>query len=142
MRREQEMEAIMSRNEPSAATWIILTLGFLLPAVSAHATCISPGFNPGVPHFCNGCRYEGTMRMARNETCERPYRPSPGMVVQFLSHRLVQHAKHGIAGLNGTTFAYQPAKGFSGTDDFAIEVNYRDSNNTGKFTVHWNIDVQ
>ena len=65
----------MSRNRLLASTWMLM-LGFLVPVASAHATCISPGFNPGVPHFCNGCRYEGTMTMARNETCERPYRPS------------------------------------------------------------------
>ena len=131
----------MSTNKPFGSTCILALGLFLLPVASAYANCISPGFNPGVPHFCNGCRYEGTMSMARGETCDRVYRPSNGMVVQFLSHRLVQRAKHGIAGLNGTTFAYQPAKEFSGKDDFAIEVNYRDGNDSGKFTVHWNVDV-
>ena len=122
---------------------MILMAGFVLPAAGAHAACVSPGFNPYASHFCNGCRYEGTMSMARDETCERVYQPGPRMgPIDFLGHRVVQRAKHGIAGLNGKTFAYQPGKGYVGTDEFAIEVNYRDGGNTGRFTVHWNVTVR
>jgi hypothetical protein len=45
--------------------------------------------------------------------------------VEFLSSRISQRARHGVAGVNGTTFAYNPCKGFSGADDFMVEVVYR-----------------
>jgi len=132
----------MNNDKSITRAWI-LALGFLVPAAAAHATCVSPGFNPVAAHFCNGCRYEGTMSMARDETCERVYRPNHNMgPIDFVGHRLVQRARHGIAGLNGTTFAYHPGKGYVGKDEFAIEVNYRDGERTGKFTVHWTVTVQ
>jgi hypothetical protein len=122
--------------KPVRPTWI-LAVGFLLAATAAQAACVSPGFNPTASGFCNGCRYEGTMSMARDEACRRDYHPNPHMTrVEFLGHRLVQRARHGIAGLSGLTFAYQPNRGFVGSDDFAIAVNYRQGSETGKFTVH------
>ena len=82
------------------------------------------------------------MTMSRDETCERPYRPRPEIVIEFLGHRVVQRARHGVAGVNGTTFAYAPSKGYVGRDEFTIEVQYRQRNEVGKFSVHWNAVVQ
>ena len=63
-------------------------------------------------------------------------------MVEFFGNRIVQRAKHGIAGANGTTFAYQPSKGYTGTDDFAVEVDFRQGKETGKFVVHFAVTVQ
>ena len=132
---------MLTRVRPALCASIVAA-GCWLLAATAHAECVSPGFNPST-QFCNGCRYEGTMSMARDETCQRVYRPNYQLQkIEFLGHRLVQRARHGIAGLNGTTFAYQPAKGYVGKDEFTIEVNYRDGSQSGKFTVHWTATVQ
>src|ERR1700742_2894154 len=102
------------------AIWYLFALtAATLLAQAAHAECTSPGFNPS-GHFCNGCTYEGTMVVAHDQACERPYRPNTP--ITFLGNRVVQRARHGIAGANGNTFAYMPGKGYVGTDDFAVEV--------------------
>ena len=116
----------------------------LLPVSLARAECVAPGFNPS-GKFCNGCRYEGTMSTSRDQVCERPYKPraDAGMpIVQIIGHRLLQRASHGIAGISGIAMAYAPAKGFVGKDEFTVEVDYRQGNESGKFTVHWNVNVQ
>ena len=114
----------------------------LLPA-AAHAACVAPGFNTS-GKFCNGCRYEGSMTMSRDEVCERPYRgqAATGPIMEVIGHRLVQRAKHGIAGISGTTMAYSPSKGYAGTDEFVVEVDYRQGTDKGKFYVHWSVTVQ
>ena len=125
-----------------------LTVLWLVVPTFARAECVSPGFNPsGV--FCNGCKYEGAMSMSRDQTCARVYSPGgaglgTGTVnpMSILSNRVVQRAKHGIAGANGNTFAYSPGKGYTGTDDFVVEVAYKQGNESGKFTIHWNVTVQ
>ncbi len=115
-------------------------------ATAAHADCAMPGFNPsGV--FCKGCRYEGAISMARDEVCERAYRPlgpSSATVtpVQIISNRIVQRARHGIAGVSSNMLAYTPAKGFVGEDDFVVEANYRQALESGKFTVHFHVTVR
>jgi hypothetical protein len=117
----------------------ILAAAWLVSATTTHAACLSPGFNPtGV--FCNGCRYEGSMSMSRDEACERFYRTQG--TAQFLSNRVIQRARHGIAGANGNTFAYKPAKGYVGPDEFTVKVNYRQGSDVGVFFVHWNVLVQ
>jgi hypothetical protein len=108
---------------------------------AAHAECTSPGFNPS-GHFCNGCAYQGTMIVTRDQACERPYRPNGNTPIQFLGNRVVQRARHGVAGVNGTTFAYMPGKGYTGSDDFTVEVNYRQQGDAGKFRVHFTVTVQ
>jgi hypothetical protein len=121
---------------------IVATTIGLLATTIAHAECNSPGFNTS-GNFCNNCRYEGSMAVTRDQACQRPYRPNPNApMVQFLSNRVLQRASHGIAGVNGTTFAYLPSKGYTGTDEFAVEVAYRQGHDTGKFTVHFNVVVQ
>ena len=111
----------------------------LFSTISLHATCISPGFNPS-NNFCNGCRYEAQMIVTRNEACHRPYRaPAP---IEQTDHRVVKRALHGIAGLNGNTFAYMPNKDFVGKDDFLIEVLFRQNQHYVRFFVHWNVTVQ
>ena len=116
--------------------------GWLLSAMTTHAECVSPGFNP-TGRLCSGCRYEGHMSMAQDQTCERPYRPNSANSAAILSNKLVRPAKHGIAGTNNNTFAYKPGQGYVGKDDFVVEVTFRDlqDNKVGKFQVHWNIDV-
>ena len=111
--------------------------------MTVHAECISPGFNPS-GSFCNGCTYEGLMTMARDQTCERPYHPrnERQAIVQILSNRIVQRAKHGIAGANANTFAYAPSKGYVGKEEFKVEVTYREGQEVRKFFVHWNVVVQ
>ena len=105
---------------------IIAAIGVSLAATVAHAECNSPGFNNSGT-FCNNCRYEGSMAVARDQACQRPYRPNPNYpVVQFLSNRVVQRASHGIAGANGTTFAYMPAKGYSVTVNASTKVCTKD----------------
>ena len=109
----------------------------------AHGECNSPGFNRSPNGFCNGCRYEGSMVVTRDTACERPYRPySGGRAVEIVSNRIVQRARHGIAGASGNTFAYQPQKGYVGTDDFLVEVAYRQDKEAGKFFVHFTVTVQ
>jgi hypothetical protein len=116
-------------------------LGFLvISLVPALAECTSPGFNPG-GDFCNNCRYEAVLTVGRDQACERPYRPNGPAHAAILGNRVVQKAKHGIAGINGNVFAYQPSKGYAGSDDFTVEVNYRQGNETGKFFVHFAVTV-
>jgi hypothetical protein len=121
-----------------------LAVASLLPVSMARAECIAPGFNTS-GKFCNGCRYEGTMSTSRDQVCERPYRwqaPAGTPSLEILGHRVIQRAKHGVAGINGVTMAYAPGKGFVGKDEFAVQVDYRQGSDTGKFTVHWNVTVQ
>ena len=120
-----------------AAAW-------LLPATAAEATCNMPRFNgPSSGPHCNGCQYEGTISMARDEICQRVYQPAPGATpITYTSNRVIQRAKHGIAGANGNTFAYAPGKGFTGTDEFVVEVAYREANTNGKFRVHFVVHVE
>ena len=120
---------------------------WLVMPTAGHAECVSPGFNPS-GRFCNGCRYEGAMSMSRDQTCERVYTPggapgaTPTTPASIVSNHVIQRARHGIAGANGNTFAYSPNKGFAGTDEFVVEVAYKQGSENGKFTVHWNVTVQ
>lgn len=42
--------------------------------------------------------------------------------IQFLGIRVIEHAKHGQAGSNGTTtYAYKPDRGYRGSDFFSLE---------------------
>jgi hypothetical protein len=133
-------------SRPFPASLGLIALWLVLPT-AGHAECVSPGFNPS-GRFCNGCKYEGAMSMSRDQTCERVYTPGGGLgagstnQMSILSNHVIQRARHGIAGANGNTFAYSPNKGFSGTDDFVVEVAYKQGNESGKFTVHWNVTVQ
>ncbi len=114
---------------------------WLSSVIPAHAACVAPGFNPS-GNFCNGCKYEGAMSVARDQVCERPYDSRGSNPIEFLGHGVLDRAKHGVAGLNGTTFAYAPAKGYVGPDEFTIEVAYRQNGQAGKYIVHWNVVVQ
>jgi hypothetical protein len=105
----------------------------------AMAECNSPGFNPG-GNFCDGCTYQGYLSTSRDQPCTRPYFTGAS-VIQLVDHRLVEKARHGVAGLNGNTFAYAPAKSYVGADEFVIEVLYREHDKYGKFHVHWNVSV-
>jgi hypothetical protein len=109
----------------------------------AFAECNSPGFNPTPNGFCNGCRYEGSMVVTRDQACERPYRPHPkGPATEIVGNRIVQRARHGIAGISTNTMAYKPNPGYVGRDEFVVEVAYRQANEPGKFYVHFAVTVQ
>ena len=133
-----------------------IATSFFLPALAAaclsaprtaRAECVSPPFLPGGTPS-NGARYEGVMSTSRSKACERPYQPTaPGgagslNTMVIVSNRVVQHAKHGIAGASSNMWAYQPAAGFTGTDDFVTEARFQRGNEAGTFTVHWTVTVQ
>src|SRR5262245_653644 len=86
-------------------------IGLLLSTTPLRAECFSPGFNP-TGNFCDGCKYEAVMVLKRNQACHRAYRNN--QPVEHTDHRMIARAKHGIAGLNGNTFAYMPNKDFVG----------------------------
>jgi hypothetical protein len=112
-------------------------------AATANATeCNSRGFNP-TNSWCSGCTYEGSMTVQHDQPCERPYRPYPNSPpIEFLDNHITQRAKHGIAGVEGNTFAYAPAKGYVGPDDFTVVMNYRLNKAVSKFFVHFAVTVQ
>jgi len=120
---------------------VLASASWLASLMPSHAVCVAPGFNPA-GNFCNGCKYEGAMSVPRDQVCERPFDSGRANPIEFLGNRVLSKARHGIAGLNGTVFAYAPAKGYVGSDEFAIEVAYRQNGQTGKFIVHWNVTVQ
>jgi hypothetical protein len=120
----------------------------LLPG-AANADCDGPPIFAGGGTFCNGCKYEASVTMARDQTCSRAFSPgarglgaSIANPVEFLGSRISQRARHGVAGVNGTTFAYNPGKGYSGTDDFTVEVAFRQGRESGNFTIHWVVTVR
>jgi len=85
------------------------------------------------------------MSTSRDQVCERPYNQGAvptGPVQEILGHRLVQRARHGIAGVSGVAMAYAPAKGYVGKDEFTVEVDFRQGSEAGKYYVHWNVTVQ
>jgi hypothetical protein len=114
---------------------------WLFPTI-ANAECVAPPINTSGT-FCNGCRYEGAMSMSRDQPCERPYRAGSitYAAVEVFGHRIIQRAKHGIAGVSGATMAYSPAKGYVGKDEFTVEVDFRQGTERGKYYVHWNVTV-
>jgi hypothetical protein len=109
----------------------------------ASATCLMPLLSTN-NRYCDGCRYEGTISLNHNETCERVSQvpQTAGMDYQYVDSRIIQRAKHGVAGANGATIAYQPAKDFVGTDDFAMEMTYRENGKLGKYTAHYVVTVK
>lgn len=114
----------------------------LLCATSARATCLSPPLMGHGGKPCNGCRYEGSMSTSRGQACDRPWITDASDTIIITSNRVTQRAKHGIAGASSNTWAYQPAPGFVGTDDFTTEARFKRDNETGSFVVHWTVTVQ
>jgi hypothetical protein len=122
---------------------LIFALGAcaLFGVSGARAECVSPGvLGPGGKP-CNGCSYEGKMSTTRGQACERPWiiDRTDTMVT---SNRVTRRAKHGIAGANANTWAYQPGPGFVGTDDFTTVAHFKRDGAPGSFTVHWTVTVQ
>src|SRR5579872_7187107 len=120
----------------SAIAWFLL-------AVTAQAACFVPGLPSVTTDYCDGCRYETVIVLDHNEICERAAaQPGRTSEVEYLGIRIVQKAKHGIAGANGVTIAYQPSKDYVGTDDFVTEMTYRENGKTSKFTVHYSVTIK
>jgi hypothetical protein len=119
-----------------------LAASALLCTTAARAACLSPPLlgHGGKP--CNGCRYEGAMSTSRGQACDRPWITDPTDTIAIISNRVTQRAKHGIAGASANTWAYQPAPGFVGTDDFSTEARFKRDNESGSFIVHWTVTVQ
>ena len=113
-----------------------------LYATTARASCLSPPLMGHGGKPCNGCRYEGTMSTTRGQACDRPWITDVSDTIIITSNRVTQRAKHGIAGASSNTWAYQPAPGFVGTDDFTTEAHFKRDNEAGAFTVHWTVTVQ
>src|SRR5215468_6055154 len=123
MQRSNEVEG--ARMSKRIALGVLASVGCLWASV-AYGECNSSYFNPSPSGFCNGCRYESRMVVTRDTACERPYRPyATGRVVEIVSNRVVQRARHGIAGASSNTFAYKPEKGYVGPDEFVVEAAYR-----------------
>ena len=126
--------------------WRLLGIAAVIPCVlaaTASATCLMPLLKTD-NRYCDGCRYEGTIGLNHNETCERVSQVPQilGLDYQYVDSRIIQRAKHGIAGANGATIAYQPAKDFVGTDDFVMEMTYRENGKLGKYTAHYVVTVK
>ena len=94
----------------------LYVLGFLVISLAeCLAECSSPGFNPG-KDFCNNCRYEAVLTVGRDQACERLYRPNGPAHAAIVGNRVVQRARHGMAGVNGNVLAYQPSKSYVGQE--------------------------
>ena len=119
-----------------------LVTSALLCATAARAACLSPPLMGHGGKPCNGCRYEGSMSTSPGQACDRPWITDASDTIIITSNRVTQRAKHGIAGASSNTWAYQPAAGFVGTDDFTTEAHFKRDNETGSFTVHWTVTVQ
>jgi hypothetical protein len=109
---------------------------------SANAACFIQG-SFGSTSPCNNCSYESGIITPHDQPCERNYWVGGGYVsVEFLGNKVVQPAKHGIAGTSGNGMAYMPAKGYVGPDDFKVAVDFRDRAGVGKFYIHFNVTVR
>ena len=121
--------------------FLSLAASALLCATAARAECVSPGLLGRGGKPCNGCRYEGTMSTTRDHACDRPWITDASDTIVITGNRVTQRAKHGIAGASTNTWAYQPAPGFVGTDDFTTEAHFKRESESGSFTVHWTVTV-
>jgi hypothetical protein len=99
------------------------------------AGCQTQGF---LMSLCDGCSYEWQMNVEKNTPCAHNVR-NPGNVA-FESFRVARPARHGVAGMRTGGFAYSPPKDFSGQDDFAFEIRFRDRGNQ-LGTVRFNVAV-
>lgn len=57
-------------------------LAALTMSWSAHANCISPGFNP-LGNFCNRCKYEGSMTLTRDPAFAGASRPAEWCTIRL-----------------------------------------------------------
>ena len=117
----------------------LVAIGFLWP-VHARAECTSAGITNF--SFCNNCRATGVIAVDRDHTCERPLNPRANDGSQIDSVRISRQAKRGRAGMNGYSLAFNPAKGFVGTDQFEIEVNWRRASEAGKVFITFDVTVR
>jgi hypothetical protein len=120
----------------------LAVIASVLMAGSADAACfVQPAFGNTNP--CNNCSYESGIVTTRDQACERGYSAAGGNVTaEFLSNKVVEHAKHGVAGTSGNGMAYMPAKGYAGPDDFKVAVDFKDRTGVGKFYIHFNVTVK
>ena len=112
-----------------------------LAGPSAHAACFASNLLPTAGMtLCDGCRYQGALSMDKNETCERPALSYGNM--QFHGGRIIERAKHGVAGASGTIVAYQPAKNYVGPDEFVVEITGKKDDAPVKYTVRYVVTVK
>jgi hypothetical protein len=96
--------------------------------------------------FCDGCKYQASILVSRNETCER-YNAQPALghaaiIVEFIDGRIAERAKHGVAGANGNVVAYKPDKDYVGSDEFVKEVVFRQNGKLGRYQVRYFVTVK
>jgi len=70
--------------------------------------------------LCSRCTFETFKRTKRDTPCEIPISLGSAADV-LLSQHLVSRPSHGVAGQSGSAYAYSPAKGFVGQDNFKME---------------------
>jgi len=128
----------------SFAALLSMAVLWCLALTTARAECNIPWFV--TTSYCDGCQYDGTITLNRNETCERAFQQpgarGPAGDVLYLASRIIQRARHGIAGASGNVVAYRPAKDYVGTDDFVMKMTFNQYGKLGKFTTHYAVTVK
>ena len=129
----------------SVAAWLLFGAVWGATISTARAECNVGWFAEVTNGYCDGCQYKGTIDTGRNQDCERAFQ-QPGVRknedVVYLGARILQRAKHGIAGASGATVAYHPNKDFVGTDQFVLEMSYKQNGKPGKFTARYDVNVK
>jgi len=82
----------------------------------------------GIPvNPCKRCRIAGTISTHRDQSCIRGIRENNANNV-ILGFSVAKQAAHGRVATSGSSFTYTPAKGFTGTDSFSIEIDFLTGN--------------
>ncbi len=103
--------------------WLLCCIaGAVLSCSSALAAECGGAPNPIFP--CDGCAIKGSMTTRRDVTCVRglTLRSAAYVVSGF---KTAKQAQHGRVSVTGTGITYSPARGFTGTDSFTIEIDFR-----------------
>ena len=120
----------------------ISALGLSTTARAADCNTLPLGTN--LP--CDGCTYESGFSTRRDESCSASLQTAAGAfkgsTLAYLDSRIIVRAKHGIAGTSGNGIAYSPNKGYIGQDDFVVEKAFQLNGRTGRYKIHYHVDVQ
>jgi hypothetical protein len=107
-------------------------LGLLSPA---HArNCFVPRFT-----FCPGCETPVTIIVQQNKGCTIGTRAAGGVAGQ----EILSRPSHGVYGsANHTAYAYVPAPGYVGEDEFSTRLYYEMAQGKSTFTIlHFRVKV-